>query len=167
MPNAPVPDSERQFLILIQYAGALCLGIMFGFFGSIESINPQIVFSLNWKVWVGLFGGGLFSWWALGRIFASAEAADSEKTGDRRPLFWMLVFCFVVAGLTLAGFVWSLRETSESRIRDVIIGNAIAIWVLGFACVLVWNTVRFFEENSAEAEKQFNREHNIPDEPKG
>ncbi len=165
MPDVPVPESERQFLKLTQYGGALCLGIMFGFIGSIESINPQIVFSANWKAWVGLFGGGWFSWWVMGRIFAAAEAADSSQKRDRRPFFWMLVFCFVVAGLTLAGFVWSMRAMNENRMRDMIIGNVIALWVVGFCCLLIWNMVQFFEENSAEAEKQFNREHNLPEEP--
>jgi len=163
MPPTQVPKSERQLLKLTQYVGALCLGVMFGFIGSIESINPQIVFSLNWKVWVGLVFFGLFFWWLLGRIFASVEEDNNSKTSTRKPFFWMLFFCLTIAGLTLGGFIWTLTETNESRLRDVIIGNIIAFWVIGFCVLLVWNLFQFFEENSAEAEKRFNEEHNIPD----
>ena len=74
-----------------------------------------------------------------------------------------LIGGLTIAGLTLGGFIWTLTETNESRLRDVIIGNIIAFWVIGFCVLLVWNLFQFFEENSAEAEKRFNEEHNIPD----
>jgi len=70
-----------------------------------------------------------------------------------------------VTGLTLAGFVYSLKGTSESKVRDVIIGNVIAVWVVAFCCLLVWNLIQFFEENSAEAERKFNEERGITRKP--
>lgn len=134
---------------------------MFGFIASIESINPRVSFSFNWMVPVGLFGGGLFVWWILGRIFATAADSGAHAGGKRKPLFWMLFFCFLIVGLTIAGFVFSLRDTPANRMKDVIIGNAIAIWVVGFGCLLVWNLIQYFEENSADAERRFNEEHGI------
>ena len=168
MSQRPPLDNEHRFLKLTQWAGAFSLAVMFGFFGAIDGINPRIEFSINWKVWVGFLGGGAFCFWVIGKIFVLAEEADRDKTkaSNRRPLFWTLVFCFIVVGLTLAGFVYSLKGTSESQVRDVIIGNVIAIWVVGFCCLLVWNLIQFFEENSAEAEKKFNEEHGISNDPK-
>lgn len=165
MSESSVPESERQFLILTQYAGAFALGAMFALFGSIEGINPRLEFSLNWKVYVGFFGGGGFSWWIIGRIFAAALEADRAGTAvsKRKPIFWMLVFCFIVVGFTLGGFIWSLRDMPDNRMRDVLIGNAIAVWVIGFCCLLVWNLVQFFEENSAEEEKKFNESLQEPE----
>ena len=169
MADPVVPKSERQFLLLIQYAGAFGLGVMFALFGSIEGINPRLQFTLNWKVFAGFFGGGGIAWWIIGHIFSSALEADRMGTqhSKRKPIFWMLVFCFIVAGLTMAGFIWSLRDMPDSRIKDVIIGNGIAIWVVGFCCVLVWNLVQFFEESSAEEEKKFNESIENRDESTG
>ncbi len=154
-------QSEQQFLKLTQLGGGGCLGLMFGFIASIESINPRVSFSLNWMVPVGFVGGGLIVWWILGRIFAAAQNPEAKGGGKRKPLFWMLFFCFLTVGLTLAGFIWSLQDTPSSRMKDVIIGNAIALWVVGFGCLLVWNLIQYFEENSAEAERKFNEEHGV------
>jgi|GEM_PF-791530 len=154
-------QAEQQFLKLTQLGGAAALGIMFAFIASIESVNPRVVFSFNWLVPVGFFGGGGFVWWVLGRIFTSAADPESRGGSKRKPLFWMIFFCFLIAGLTIAGFAWSLREIPVDRMRDVIIGNAIAIWVVGFGCLLVWNLIQYFEENSAAAEKRFNQDHGI------
>ncbi|MGB0579708.1 MAG: hypothetical protein ACPGVU_08420 [Limisphaerales bacterium] len=157
MSEPDVTKSERQFLLLIQYAGAFSLGAMFALFGSIDEINPRLQFSLNWKVYTGFFAGGGISWWIIGHIFSAAIEAD--KTGNtvskRKPIFWMLVFCFIVIGLTLGTFIWSLWDMPDNRMRDVIIGNVIAVWAVGFCCILVWNLVQFFEESSAEEEKKF------------
>lgn len=158
MSPTPTPDSEKQFFKLTQLGGAVCLGVLFAFIGSIESVNPKVAFAWNWKVFVGLFGGGGVVWWLLGMMFASAEAQDTGQTTKRKPLFWMLFFCLVTGGVTLGGFAFAMKETPDSRMRDVIIGSAAAFWVIGFCCLMVWRLIQFLEEDSARGEEQFRRE---------
>lgn len=158
MSELETPNTEREFLKLTQLGGAFCLGVLFAFIGSIESVNPTVSFSLNWKVFAGLFGGGGFVWWLLGMVFASAEAEDEGRQGTRKPVFWMLFFCFVTGGITLAGFAFAMKETPDNRMRDVIIGSTVAVWVIGFCCLMIWRLIQFLEEDSARGEEQFRRE---------
>jgi hypothetical protein len=158
MSKSPTPETESQFLKLTQLGGALCLGVMFGFIASIESVNPSVSFSLNWKVFVGVFGGGGLVWWLLGMVFASAAAEDAGQAGGRKPVFWMLFFCFLCGGVTLGGFAFAMKETPGNRVRDVMIGSAVAFWVIGFCCMMVWRLIQFLEEDSARGEEQFRRD---------
>lgn len=153
--------SAQQLLQLTRFGGGLSLGAMFGLIASIESINPRIVFSLNWLVPVGFFAGGGLVWWVLGRIFSSAGNPDGDGEQKNKSLFWMLFFCLLVVGLTLAGFASALHGTPSSRLRDVIFGNAIAIWAIGFCGLMVWHFIQYFEQESSRAEKKFNEEHGI------
>jgi len=154
----PQPNSEKQFLQLTRLGGAGCLAVLFAFIGSIESVNPRVAFSLNWKVFVGFFVGFALVWWLLGMMFASAEAEDSGEQTKRKPLFWMLFFCLFAGGVTLAGFAFAMKETPDSKFRDVMFGTVAAVWVIGFCCLMVWRLIQFLEEDSARGEEQFRRE---------
>lgn len=158
MDERPRQTTERQFLKLTQLGGAGCLAVMFAFIGSIESVNPRVAFALNWKVFAGFFGGFGVVWWLLGMLFASAEAEDAGRATKRKPIFWMLFFCLVTGGVTLAGFGFAMRETPEGKFRDVIFGTIAAVWVIGFCCLMVWRLIQFLEEDSARGEEQFRRE---------
>ena len=152
------PETERQFLRLTQLGGAGCIAVLFAFIGSIEGVNPRVVFGLNWKVFVGFFGGFGVVWWLLGMLFASAEAEDSGEQTRRKPVFWMLFFCLVTGGVTLGGFAFAMKETPDSKFRDVVFGTVAAVWVIGFCCLMIWRLIQFLEEDSARGEEQFRRE---------
>lgn len=95
---------------------SLGLGTKFSLFAAIESVNPKIVFSINWFVSVAFIGGGVV-WWGLERIFTTADESGTNGERKRIPLFWMLLFCLLLVGLTVVGFASALHGTAAPSPR--------------------------------------------------
>ncbi len=76
----------------------------------------------------------------------------------RNPVWWMIFFSLLTGGITLGGFAFSLKGTEREKLGDVIFGTVLAFWVLGFGGLLVWNLIRFIENDSKRAEEQFRAE---------
>ncbi len=160
-PDEKDPTSFHQVLEIARIGAAIGIGAMFGFIGSIDSVNPRVELSFNWKVVVGVLGGGWFVWWVLGKIFGTAEDKDAQrdtKAARRNPVAWMIFFALLVGGLTLGGFAWSLNGTESEKLGDVIFGTVMAFWILGFGGLLIWNLIRFIEEDSRRGEEAFRKE---------
>ncbi|MBG86506.1 MAG: hypothetical protein CMO80_06355 [Verrucomicrobiales bacterium] len=151
--------SEEHFAFLVRFGSTVCLGLMFGFIASIKQVNPRVDFGFDWIVVVSTLVGGVAVWWLTGKILHSAEAADEGNAEPKRgPAYWMIFFSLLAGGITIAAFGFAMRGTQESKVNDVIWGTIMAAWVSSFGGYLIWQLIRFIEEDSAREEAKFREE---------
>ena len=148
----PPPKSEHDFLRLVQWAGAGCLGITAGFIESLKSVNPTVRFELS--LWTLLVAAAV-----MGASWYVAERAFFRALADGRPPPVKLVVGFVVllSVGTVAGFVLALRGVSTERRHDVAVGTVWALLALGFVGFAFWKVVQFLERDAAKTEAEAGR----------
>jgi cytochrome bd-type quinol oxidase subunit 2 len=156
---SPNPKSEHDFLRLLQYAGAGCLGLTAAFVQAIKSVNPtlQIEFSLVTLLVGAAVTGG--AWYVAERVFFRALAE-----GRPPPVKLAVGFTLVLTLGTLAGFALATRGVSNERQHDMAVGTALAVLALSIVGVAFWKVVRFLERDAAKTDLPTAPPTN-PDEP--
>jgi fatty acid desaturase len=128
----PPPKSERDFLRLLQWASAGCLGLTAAFIESLKSVNPVVrfEFSLGTVLMFAAVTGA--AWYVMERVFFRALLA-----GRQPPVKLVIAFTALLTVGTLAGFatLWAVMALS----------------VVGYA---FWRVVRFLEREARETEEK-------------
>ena len=139
--------SERESRIslewLVTISCTVAMGSAVAFVFSIESVNPTVVFGLNWKVWHSF---PIVSWltlWGCRSLFFSSDGSEAAANTSRRRWFYGLT----VLGLggSIAGMAYSLRGVSQEKLLDVGFGVLLAAIFLSIAFYLFLTTIRFLE----------------------
>lgn len=147
---------ENRLEWVIKWVVTFSIGAMAGFIVSIRQINPTIEFRFDWRTWLALLIGCGMGW-----LFWRVIPSDSEReqTGKSKwlPLgLWLAV----LTGMMLAGFAYGMKDISNDKQREMYIGTAVAVAVLGFVGFLLWRAVKFFEEDH----RRYLEEHHQKDE---
>lgn len=141
----PSPKSEHDFLRLLQWAGAGCLGITAGFVESLKSVNPTVQFELSvWTLLVSAAVAGA-SWYVAERVFFRALAE-----GRPPPVKLVVGLTVLLTVGTLAGFVLALRGVSAERRHDMAVGTLWAVMALSAVGFAFWKVVQFLERDAAK-----------------
>ncbi len=121
----------------------LSLGAMAGFFASIRSVNPELVFRFDWFTLAALLAGG----W-MGHLFW--RVIPRNVPGSRRgPKRWvpLVLWLVVQVGAMVFTFGYGLKDLSGEKHREMLIGTGLALVVLTFVAFLLWRVGRFFEDS--------------------
>lgn len=135
-PGEEPPGNGRQgrdFEKLVIRTSTFSIAVLAGFLASIKQVNPAVLFQFSALSVIAFLVGG-----ALTFIFLRAVLSPNKK---RRAL---LVVVVAVAAL-LGYFAFGIKNVSSENRRDVTIGTAIALAVLGFLGWVLWRVSRFFE----------------------
>ncbi len=152
MATDPNPKSERDFLRLLQWTGAGCLGLTAGFVQSLKSVNPSLRFEFSlWTLlaFVGVTGA---TWYVMERVFFRAL-----MTGRKPPVKLAAGFSVVLTVGTLAGFVLALRGVSSERQHDMAVGTMWALLALSIVGFAFWKVVQFLERDAAKTNDELHR----------
>ena len=141
------PKSEHDFLRLLQWAGAGCLGITAGFVESIKSVNPTLRFEFSWwtLLAVALVTGA--AWYVAERVFFRALAQ-----GRLPPVKLAVGLTALLTVGTITGFVLALRGVSSERRHDMAVGTLWAVLALSVVGFDFWKVVQFLERDSAKTD---------------
>ena len=150
-PTEP-PKSERDFLRLVQWAGAGSLGLTAGFVESIKSVNPTVRIELSiWTLLVSAAVTGA-SWYVAERVFFRA------LTEGRKPPVKLAVGLTALLTVgTLAGFGLAMRGVSTERRHDMAVGTLWAVMALSVVGFAFWKVVQFLERDAAKTEAESRR----------
>jgi hypothetical protein len=152
VPPSPEPKSEHDFLRLVQYSGAGCLGLTAALLASLKSVNPTVRFEFSgWTVlaFAGVAGG---AWYVAERVFFRARAEGRPPPVKRAAGFTLLL---TVA--TLAGFALATRGASTERQHDMAVGTVWAVLALSIVGVAFWKVVQFLERDAARTDAEADR----------
>jgi len=141
----PNPEPNHNFLKLLQYSGAGCLGITAAFIESLKSVNPELNFRLSWwtlLAFVAVSGG---AWYVMERVFFRALRA-----GRPPPIKLVVGFTALLSIGTLAGFALSMRGISMEKPRDMLVGTSWAVLALSIVGFAFWKVVQFLERDAAK-----------------
>jgi hypothetical protein len=146
--NPPPPQSELDFLRLVQWSSAGSLGVTAAFIESLKSVNPTVKFAFS--IWTLLVFAGVAStaWFVVERVFFRALLA-----GRKPPVRLAAGFTAFLTLGTLAGFALGLRGVSAERQRDMAIGTLWAVLALSVVGFAFWKVVQFLERDARESEK--------------
>lgn len=143
-PSAP-RDPEHDFLRLLQYSGAGCLGLVAAFIESIKSVNPTLRFELSFWTLLAFAAVTGAAWYVMERVFFRALAE-----GRQPPVKLVIGFTALLSLGTLAGFAMSLRGVSDERQRDMLVGTSWAVLALSIVGFAFWKVVQFLERDAAK-----------------
>lgn len=143
----PPPKSELDFLRLVQWSGAGCLGLTAAFVESIKSVNPTVQFQFSFTTLLafGIVTGG--AWYVAERVFFRALLA-----GRKPPVKLALGFTALLSLGTLAGFALALRGVNAERQRDMAVGTLWAVMALSVVGLAFWKVVQFLERDAAKSD---------------
>lgn len=150
------PKSEHDFLRLVQYSGAGCLGLTAAFVESLKSVNPSVRFELSFWTLLTFAAVAGASWYVAERVFFRAPAE-----GRKPPVKLAFGFSLLLAAGTIAGFVLATRGTSTERKHDMAVGTLWAVLALGIVGFAFWKVVQFLERDAAKTDAKSPR---APDE---
>lgn len=152
MEPPPPPKSETDFLRLVQWAGAGCLGITAGFVESLKSVNPAVRFEVSFWTLLAFAVVTGAAWYVMERVFFRALLAG------RKPPVKLAVGLTVLLTIgTLAGFVLALRGVSSERRHDMAVGTIWAVMALSVVGFAFWKVVQFLERDAAKTEAEAKR----------
>jgi hypothetical protein len=143
----PPPKSELDFLRLVQWSGAGCLGLTAAFIESLKSVNPTVRFELSFFTVLAFALVTGAAWYVAERVFFRALLA-----GRRPPVKLAVGFTALLTLGTLAGFVLALRGVSAERQRDMAVGTLWAVLALSVVGFAFWKVVQFLERDAAKTE---------------
>lgn len=147
------PPSEHNFLRLLQYSGAGCLGITAAFVESLKSVNPELVFRLSgWTFLAFLVVTGA-SWYVMERVFFR-----DRQEGKPPPVKLVIGFTALLSIGTLAGFALSMRGISAERQKDMLVGTTWAVMALSIVGFAFWKVVQFLERDAAKSEEEIRQQ---------
>ena len=152
MTTPPSPKSEHDFLRLVQWAGAGCLGITAGFVESIKSVNPTVRFEVSLATVLAFAAVTWAAWYVAERVFFRAL-----MEGRQPPVKLAVGLTVLLTVGTLAGFVLAMRGVSTERRHDVAVGTLWAVMALSAVGAAFWKVVQFLERDAAKTEKEENR----------
>ena len=145
----PNPKSEHDFLRLVQWAGAGCLGITAGFVESLKSVNPVVHFEISiWTLLVSAAVAGA-SWYVAERVFFRAMLE-----GRKPPAKLAIGLTVLLTVGTIAGFVLAMRGMSAERQHDMAVGTLWAVMALSVVGFAFWKVVQFLERDAAKTEAE-------------
>lgn len=150
--NAPPPSkNERDLLLVVKLASALCMGTLAGFLYSLKDVHPNLRLEFGAGTVVVALATAMASWIFCG-VMARADVEDSPTVARRRFFIRWLIFFGSASGLgTLFAFAYSLRHVSSASRRDVIEGTVLALVVISAGGFLIRKAFRFFEEQDKAA----------------
>lgn len=143
------PKSEHDFLRLVQWAGAGCLGLTAGFVESIKSVNPTVRFELSFWTFLAFAVVTGAAWYVAERVFFRALAE-----GRQPPVKLAVGLTVLLTVGTLAGFVLALRGVSSERRHDMAVGTIWAVMALSVVGFAFWKVVQFLERDSAKTDAE-------------
>jgi hypothetical protein len=142
-PEAQHRASELRLKRVIEWSMTLSVGAMAGFFASIRSVNPEIVFRFDWFTLLALLAGG----W-MGHLFwrVIPRNVPGSPQGPKRwvPLALWLAVQVVAMVFT---FGYGMKDLSNEKHREMLVGTGLAIAVLTFVAFLLWRVGKFFEDS--------------------
>ena len=164
MEPTPPPKSEQDFLRLMQWAGAGCLGITAAFIQSLKSVNPTLRFELSLWTFVAFAAVAAASWYVGERFFFRAVTE-----GRKPPVKLAVGFTALLTLGTLAGFALAMRGISSERQHDMAVGTLWAVMALSVVGFAFWKVVQFLERDAAktdaEAQRAARDQDGIDDQP--
>lgn len=126
MPDNPQPttDSDKLFRRLLIGATAFALGVMIASVGSIRTSGSGLQFVWHWSVLIWSLLGALCAWpfWHL--VWA---VQDNPSRSNKLRL---ALFCVLMLGLGVGGFLYPLRYTAPAYREDLLEGLIAAVLVL-------------------------------------
>lgn len=148
----PCPKSERDFLRLLQWSGAGCLGLTAGFIESLKSVNPTVRFELSFWTLLTFAGVTGAAWYVMERVFFRAL-----MEGRKPPIKLAVGLTVLLSVGTIAGFVLALRGVSAERRHDMAVGTVWALMALSVVGFAFWKVVQFLERDAAKTEAETHR----------
>lgn len=145
--TTPPPKSELDFLRLVQWSGAGCLGLTAAFVESLKSVNPTVRFEFSFYTVLAFAIVTAASWYVAERVFFRALLA-----GRRPPVKLAVGFTALLTLGTLAGFALALRGVNAERQRDMAVGTIWALLALSVVGFAFWKVVQFLERDAARNE---------------
>lgn len=152
MEPPPPPKSETDFLRLVQWAGAGCLGLTAGFIESLKSVNPAVRFEVSFWTFLAFAVVAGASWYVAERVFFRALAE-----GRKPPVKLAIGLTALLTLGTLAGFALALRGVSAERQRDMAVGTIWAVMALSVVGFAFWKVVQFLERDAAKTDAEAQR----------
>lgn len=156
------PKSEHDFLRLLQWAGAGCLGLTAGFIEALKSVNPTVRLELSFGTLLAFAGVAGAAWYVMERVFFRAL-----MEGRKPPVKLVVGLTGLLTVGTIAGFVLALRGVSTERRHDMAVGTVWAVMALSVVGVAFWKVVQFLERDAAKTEAEANRPAEDKDNPPG
>lgn len=147
MPTPPSPQSERDFLRLLQWAGAGCLGLTAGFIESLKSVNPTVRFELSFWTFLAFAVVTGAAWYVMERVFFRALLE-----GRAPPMKLAVGLTGLLSVGTIAGFVLAMRGVSTERQHDMAVGTLWALMALSVVGFAFWKVVQFLERDAAKTD---------------
>ena len=149
MEQTPSPKSEHDFLRLLQWAGAGCLGLTAAFIESLKSVNPTLRFEFSFWTFVAFAAVAGAAWYVAERVFFVALAE-----GRKPPVKLAVGFTALLTLGTLAGFAMAMRGVSTERQHDMAVGTLWAMMALSVVGFAFWKVVQFLERDAAKTEAE-------------
>ncbi len=149
MEPTPTPKSEHDFLRLLQWAGAGCLGLTAAFIESLKSVNPTVRFEFSVWTFVAFAAVAAAAWYVVERVFFRALAE-----GRKPPVKLAVGFTALLAVGTLGGFALAIRGVSTERQHDMAVGTVWALLALGIVGFAFWKVVQFLERDAAKTDEE-------------
>ncbi len=147
-PSPTDPESQQladelRLKRVIEWSMTLSVGAMAGFFASIRSVNPEIVFRFDWFTLLALLAGG----W-MGHLFWRVIPRDVPGS-PRGPKRWLplALWLLVQVGAMVFTFGYGMKDLSSEKHREMLVGTGLAIVVLTFVAFLLWRVGKFFEDS--------------------
>lgn len=149
MTTPPSPKSGHDFLRLVQWAGAGCLGLTAGFIESLKSVNPTVRVELSFWTLLAFAGVAAAAWYVMERVFFRALLE-----GRQPPVKLVVGLTGLLTVGTIAGFVLALRGVSAERQHDMAVGTIWALMALSVVGFAFWKVVQFLERDAAKTEAE-------------
>lgn len=146
---------ERLFERLIQWGVALCIGAMGAFILSLRQVNPVVRFEFDWVTLLGLIVGGAMGW-----LFWKVIPDEKTAQEGRGRWFPLVIWSLALTGGMVAGFAYGMKDVSGRQHRDMLIGTAAALVVLGGVGFIGWKIARYFEDDHRRFLEDEERERN-------
>ncbi len=147
MTTTPNPKSEHDFLRLLQWAGAGCLGLTAAFVQSLKSVNPTVRCEPSlWTLMMFAAVAGA-AWYVMERAFFRALAQ-----GRKPPVKLAVGLTALLTVGTLGAFGLALRGVSIERRHDMAVGTLWAVVALSIVGSAFWKVVQFLERDAAKTE---------------
>lgn len=159
--HKPTKD-ERDFVWVVKAASALGLGLMAAFLYSLKQVHPSIRLEITFGTGVVFLVTAVFTWLFCRVLFKGefTEEGLPRAPGQRKKQVarWIIVFLSLSTLITIAAFVYSLKDIAAESRRDVIQGTVIAFVVLAGGGLLIHKAVKFFEEQDKASLEQQQRD---------
>jgi hypothetical protein len=153
-PPADPKKNSRDLARIVTWGAALSMGATAALVASIKRINPTIEFKFSVATVVAFLGAGFFTVTFFQKLLGAGRSASMEghlpSPKERRRL---IVYCLASVVVTFAAMGYGLRNVSQEKQFDVVVGAAIAIAVLTFVGWLGSRVVRFLEADEKQGDQ--------------